>query len=85
MIGINRSLNVVTCADAKQAVEDGYDYRNWGVPPTPLDITKVVVVRRGTVSGNPTVDLLLTDETGKQFVTMVTGALWDTVSQVVKP
>jgi hypothetical protein len=41
----------------------------------PIEINQVVVVRNGTQSGRPTVDIVLQDETGQRFVCMVTGAL----------
>ena len=39
------------------------------------DADEAVVVRKGTVGGNSTVDLVLKDESGQKFVVMLTGAL----------
>ena len=68
-------LPMTICADAADAIEQGF---NWSaaVPPVkPIEVKKVVVVRNGTQAGNATVDFVLEDETGQQFVFMVTGNL----------
>lgn len=75
---IHNALNVHVCDDAKDAIAQGF---NWGQPPDgaaqvkPIQVQKVIVVKQGTVEGNPTVDFLLEDESGQQFVFMVTGRL----------
>lgn len=66
-------LAVTFFPDAEQAVKAGYVYRD--PEYTGLKLVEAVVVRKGTVNGNSTVDLILTDESGKKFVTMVTGNL----------
>jgi hypothetical protein len=74
MIGLMQSLKITVCEDAAEAVAKGYDYK----PEAgflPVNIAEVVVVRKGTEQGNPTVDLILEDEKGQKFVVMVTGAL----------
>lgn len=47
-------------------------------------IDEAVVVKGGTQSGKPTVDLIITDQaTGQKFVAMITGNLLTTVSEVI--
>lgn len=70
---LNQSLKVAICKDADAAVRQGFLYR--APEYTGLKIEQVVVVREGTVEGNSSVDLVLVDEAGKKFVTMVTGRL----------
>lgn len=72
-IGITQALGVHVVDDAHEATRQGHFYR----PPVfkPLQIEKVVVVKRGTQSGKSTVDLVFVDEHGQKYVTMLTGAL----------
>jgi hypothetical protein len=66
-------LDISICADAADAIAKGHVYR---APETKaITIDKVIVIRSGTEAGNSTVDLLLKDEAGNQFVVMVTGNL----------
>ncbi len=73
MFGINEHLDIAIVEDAHEATKHGYFYR----PPVyqPVNIEKVVVVKKGTQAGNSTVDLVLVDEKGQKYVVMVTGAL----------
>ena len=70
---IHNHLEVTVCDDAEDAVSKGFNYAKDGTKP--IEVKKVVVVRKGTQGGNPTVDFLLEDETGQRFVFMVTGNL----------
>lgn len=68
------------CKDAEDARNKGFDYTGadaTGQNPAyyPIKLDKVVVVQNGTVQGNPTVDFVLQDETGKKFVFVMTGRL----------
>ena len=81
MSGIQLDLPVTICKDAREAAMRGFDYAA-GEDYSPIRITQAVVVKNGTVSGKSTVDFILQDETGKQFVVMVTGALIDALSKV---
>jgi len=47
-----------------------------------LDLTKAIIVRRGMESGSDTVDLVLIDPEGKQYVTMITARLLKTVTDM---
>lgn len=69
------TLAVVVCSDARDAAMKGFD---WAAAPdiySAATIEQVVVVRKGTESGKPTVDLLIRTNDGKQHVVMLTGAL----------
>jgi hypothetical protein len=73
MFGIMQHLNVTVCDDATDAANKGFVYKRPDYKP--VNITKVVVVRDGTLMGNSTVDLVMEDEHGNKFVVMVTGRL----------
>lgn len=66
-------LTVRVFKDADEASAAGFDYR--GKDITGLVLETAVVVRDGTMEGNPTVDLLLRDEAGNEYVTLITGNL----------
>ena len=70
--GVMNHLDIVVCKDADDAISKGYVYR---APIKGAEIEKVVVVQEGTEGGNSTVDLLIRDEEGNQFVIMLTGRL----------
>jgi hypothetical protein len=75
---IHNHLDVFICKDAADASAQGFNYNASSSPASaikPIQVSKVVVVRNGTVEGNPTVDFLLVDESGQQYVFMVTGRL----------
>jgi len=76
---IKQYLAVTICADANDAIAQGFNWREAVPAVKPIEIKKVVVVRSGTQAGNPTVDFLLEDETGQQFVFMITGNLLKTI------
>ena len=69
---VHRHLSVAVFNDAADASAAGYDYKDG---TKPIEVVKVVVVRNGTVGGNPTVDFVLQDECGIRYAFMVTGAL----------
>jgi len=72
MFGVMQHLEIVICKDADEATAKGYFYRP---PVKAIEIEKAVVIRHGTETGNSTVDLLLKDEQGNQYVVMLTCAL----------
>ena len=72
MFGIQQQLNVAVCKDSIEAEEKGFIYRE---THKPVEIKQVVVVQKGTVSGNSTVDLVMEDAEGNKFVVMLTGNL----------
>lgn len=73
--GVNQHLSVEVYRDADAATHAGYNYTVWPTPPKALNIEKAVVVRKGTVAGNSTVDLILVDGEGNRYMTMITGNL----------
>lgn len=72
---VHNHLSITICQDAADAIAQGFNWNAAKPAVKPIEITNVVVVRKGTQAGNPTVDLVLQDETGQRFVCMVTGAL----------
>lgn len=42
------------------------------------------IVGRGTVAGNPTVDLIFEDENGQKYVAMITGGLVENLAGAVR-
>lgn len=77
--GVNQHLSIEVYRDADAASSAGYNYTVWGTPPKALNIEKAVIVRKGTVGGNGTVDLVLVDGEGNRYVTMITAALLKTL------
>lgn len=73
MFGIMNYLDIEICENADEAALKGYVYSSDEYKP--IEITKVVVVRKGTEEGNPIVDLILQDQEGNKFVVMITGKL----------
>ena len=78
-MGPQNNLAIVVCQDAADAIAKGYDYASKGREYKPIEISQAVVVRNGTESGKPTVDFVLTDETGQKYVVMLTGALVNSI------
>lgn len=70
---ITTNLSVTLCEDGKDACEKGFDWTKAEPQVKPIELKQAVVVRKGTESGNATVDFLLEDESGQQYVFMVTG------------
>lgn len=73
---LHQSLDIAICEDAEDAIKQGFNYAARPAGSVkPIEIKKVVVVRNGTQQGNSSVDFVLQDEDGQQFVFMVTGRL----------
>lgn len=72
---LHNHLTIEVCADAADAIKSGYDWKAATPPVKPIEVKKLVVVRNGTQAGNATVDFLLEDDAGQQYVFMVTGNL----------
>jgi len=75
---IHRHLAITICADADDAIKQGF---NWAEQPDvkPIEVEKVIVVRGGMESGRASVDFVLKDENGQRYVFMVTRALLATI------
>ena len=76
---ITRHLTISICDDPADAIAKGFDWNAATPVVKPIEVTQVVVVRKGTQPGNATVDFVLTDDTGQRFVFMVTGNLLKTI------
>lgn len=72
---IHQHLSVTICENAADAIAQGFNWCEAQPAVKPIEVKQVVVVLNGTEAGKPTVDFVLQDETGQQFVFMVTGAL----------
>jgi hypothetical protein len=73
---IHTALSITICDGAADARTKGFDYA--AAPEgvyKPVEVEQVVVVRKGTQLGLPTVDFIVKDATGQRFVFMVTGRL----------
>lgn len=64
----------------EEATEAGYVYREPKYKP--VEITTAVIVGNGTVSGKPTVDLILKGPDGQEYVAIVTAQLFESVRTV---
>lgn len=56
-------------------IEEAPNYNKMDPKPTGVIMTDVIVVKEGMQSGVPSFDLIFVDDSGKQYVTMVTGNL----------
>ncbi len=72
---LHNHLNIRICDDAQDAIQQGFNWVVHPTPPKPVEITQVVIIRKGTENGNPTVDFVMKDDTGQRYVFMITGAL----------
>ena len=66
------TLQLVICESPEDAIARGHVYR---APTQGLTLKSAVLVKKGTKEGNPTVDLVLKGDDGKEYVAMTTGAL----------
>lgn len=67
--------------EVADTVEDAPKY---GEDVTLLRVSKMIVVGKGTESGNPTVDIQLEDESGKKFLIMTTGSIVECMGTAAK-
>lgn len=73
---ITDNMNIQITKGVEDAPKYGNDFKA-------VKIDTVVVVPRGTVNGNPTVDIQLSDADGNKYVVMVTGGIIETLASVV--
>ena len=73
------STKVIICPSPEQATLEGHVYHTGY---TGLDIARVVIVNNGMVSGRPTVDVVMTDSAGNNYVFMITAALLQSIGQI---
>jgi len=84
MNGLQLSLTVVVCEDAKEAIEKGFNYSQSAEVYKPVEIQKVVVVRNGTQGSNSTVDFVMKDPEGNNLVFMITANLLRSILATAK-
>lgn len=76
-LGTN-DLNIRLCdtpADAPSYTTPEYKAAN---------LHTAVIVGMGTVAGNPTVDLVFTDENGQRYIAMITGGLMENLNAAIQ-
>lgn len=79
---MHHQLNIVICSSPQDAIDRGYVYR---LPEfKPIEIERVVIVRKGMESGASTVDLILENELGERYMCMLTGKLVQIVEQIAR-
>jgi len=49
-----------------------------------VTLDSVAVVGKGTVNGNPTVDLIFSDGQGQKYMALVKGSFLETIGELVK-
>ncbi len=65
-------------------VETAPNYNNLKMPPSPVRIDNVIVVKKGMKSGGSSIDIQCTDKTGKEYVIITTGAMLKAVSDMIE-
>lgn len=61
--------------------EDAPTYK---APTKAIEVKEAIIVRRGTMRGKATIDLVCTDSSGNEYVLLVTAAVLDMASNVAK-
>lgn len=84
-MGPQQHLNITICKDVEDAVARGFNYAAFGDKFKPIQIVQAVVVQNGTQGGNPSVDLVMIDQTGQRHVVMLTGALINMLARTAQP
>jgi len=77
-------IAIQICASPDDA--PNYNTNGEGIKPATLD--RAIIVKDGTVGGEPTVDLQFTDEKGNRYIAMITANLLKSVciaAGVAKP
>ena len=64
------------------SIEEAPDYNAEPITFTAATLIKAVIVRKGMVSGNDTVDLQFIDGAGNKYVAMITAKLLKTLTDV---
>ena len=60
------------------------DAPNYSVDIPLLMITNAIIVGKGTLEGNPTVDLKLVDQSGNEYLIMTTGGIIEFIAGAVR-
>jgi len=72
-MGLTRAITITIYKDSQEAADEGCVYSESNFKSVVLK--QVVVVKKGTEAGNSTVDLILEDEEGNKYVTLVTSRI----------
>lgn len=75
MFGATNHIALRVFDTAKEASEAGFQAEGLYAGAKALEIKCAVVVKEGTVGGNPTVDFVMEDAEGNKYVAMITGTL----------
>lgn len=65
------------------SIDDATDYVQTG-NFRPIQLDKAVIVAHGTIEGNPTVDIEMTDSKGNRFVGIITGNLIISLAKAIE-
>lgn len=76
-------MNAVTDSVKLTIVDTPDNAPNYGTDTTMLRITDVIVVGKGTVNGNPTVDVQMVDQAGNKYLVMATGGIMEMIGGAV--
>lgn len=75
---ISYSINI-------EIVEDPTKAPNYqGTDVELLKMVKAIIVKKGTEAGNPSIDIQLKDQHGRDFVIMATAALFEGIAAAIK-
>lgn len=85
MFSANGVLKVHRYKNANEAIEHGWDQNGHYKDTKPLELSQAVIVQDGTVQHNPTVDLVLRDVDGNQYVAMVKASYIKSLAQLAVP
>jgi hypothetical protein len=66
-----------------QSVDSPYDAPNYQEDWKMLRVTQCIIVGKGTVKGQPTVDIQMTDADGNKYLVMATGRILEMISSGV--
>ena len=77
------AAEMITSWVSVKIVDSSKEAPNYGDDFTLLKAHTCIIVGRGTVAGNPTVDIQLTDEHGKKFLIMATGGIMEMIGAAV--
>ena len=67
-----------------KSVDEAPNYNEIPEKFTPITVKKVIVVKKGMVSGRPTYDFQCEDAKGNKYLIMLTGGIFETISGFCK-
>lgn len=78
---VNPNMSLVI--DISESPQEAPDYNKMPEKWEPLEITKAVIVKKGTVQGLPTVDLQCQDDKGNKYLIMCSGRILKTLAAAI--